>query len=66
IMVDGYVRGTWRLDRPAAGDARMRMRVFEPMTSGEVEDVEAEAARLAAFLGPGEAAPRFELERLPS
>ena len=66
IMVDGYIRGTWRLDRPRNEDALMRLRVFPPMTSGEVEEVEAEAARLAAFLGPGEAPPRFELEMLPS
>lgn len=63
ILVDGSVRGTWRLD--ATGDsASMRLRVFEPMSDAEVDEVGQEAARLAAFLEPERATARFELERL--
>ena len=65
ILVDGFLRGTWRLDRQPGGDSLMRLRVFEPMTAGEVEGVEEEAARLAAFLNPDDAS-RFDVERLPS
>lgn len=66
ILVDGWLRGTWRLDRSAGGDAVMRLRVFEPMTAAEIGDVEAEADHLARFLLVGAAEPRFELERLAS
>ena len=65
ILVDGFLRGTWRLDRQPGGDSLMRLRVFEPMTAGEVEGVEEEAARLAAFLNPDDAS-RCDVERLPS
>lgn len=63
ILVDGAIRGTWRLD--ATGDsAVMRLRVFEPMSDAEVDEVREEASRLAAFLEPERASARFELERL--
>ena len=66
ILVDGWLRGTWRLDQPVGTEAVMRLRVFEPMTPAEIEEVEAEASRLASFLVLGTTQPRFELERLAS
>ena len=63
ILVDGWVRGTWRFDTARDG-AVMRLRLFEPMTDLEADDVRDEAARLATFLAPEHASPRFAIERL--
>lgn len=44
FLVDGRVAGTWRRT-----DGRVEVTPFEPLTSAVREEVEAEAARLAAF-----------------
>jgi hypothetical protein len=51
LLVDGFVEGTWRTDR---GKSAMTLRVgtYRHLGDAELADVEAEAARLAAFLAP--------------
>jgi hypothetical protein len=45
FLVDGLVAGTWRLERP-----RVVPEPFEPLPLAARRDVEAEAARLGAWL----------------
>ena len=47
LLVDGFVRGTWRLDRETG---RLDVRPFEPLSGAEAEAVAEEAERLAVFL----------------
>jgi hypothetical protein len=51
ILVDGFVRGTWRLDRER-GKAVLRIGLFDSLTPTDRADVEGEAELLAAFLVP--------------
>ena len=55
ILVDGMAAGVWMTepngDEGKAG-LRIRWRLFEPVSSADAEAVEAEAARLEAFLAP--------------
>jgi hypothetical protein len=44
FLVDGTLAGTWRYDK-----GEVRVAPFEPLAAGVLEEVEAEAARLAAF-----------------
>jgi hypothetical protein len=49
LMVDGFSAGTWRIAKDK-GRATMRVRLFEPLTSSDLEAVEQEGTRLLAFL----------------
>lgn len=51
ILVDGFVRGTWRIDTKKRVCA-LRIGLFETLTPAERFEVEAEAELLAAFLAP--------------
>ncbi|MGH2444818.1 MAG: winged helix DNA-binding domain-containing protein [Candidatus Limnocylindria bacterium] len=51
LLVDGFVRGTWRLDVKSMV-AGLRIRVFRPLDAAETSGVSDEAERLAAFLAP--------------
>jgi hypothetical protein len=44
FLVDGTVAGTWRWEK-----GEVRVAPFEPLAPDVAEEVEAEAARLAAF-----------------
>ena len=48
VLVDGFVRGTWRLD--GKRDAVLSVRLFDVTDRSQRADVEEEAARLLAFL----------------
>jgi hypothetical protein len=50
ILVDGFVRGTWRMDTKR-GDSTLRIGLFDSLTPSDRADVEAEAEMLADFLG---------------
>jgi len=49
ILVDGFVRGTWRHDTKG-GVATMQLRLFAGVTAGDRTDVEVEADRALEFL----------------
>ena len=52
LLVDGRVRGLWRIRR-GAGGATLHVRLFAPLGGGEEDAVTAEAARLLHFVAPG-------------
>ena len=51
VLVDGFLAGTWRPERRPGG-LTIRIGLYRPMTDVELAELEAEAARLVAFLGP--------------
>jgi hypothetical protein len=48
VLVDGYVRGTWRLD--GQGDPVLSIRFFDTVEGSQRTEVEDEASRLLEFL----------------
>jgi hypothetical protein len=52
VLVDGFVAGTWRIDVGRDGSAPLMIRLFTGLSPADHADVEAEAARVAAFLAP--------------
>jgi hypothetical protein len=51
ILVDGFIRGTWRIDTKR-GETVLRIGVFDSLTDSDRADVESEAELLADFLVP--------------
>ena len=51
ILVDGFVRGTWRMDTKR-GESLLTIGLFDALTSADRTDVAAEADLLAEFLVP--------------
>jgi hypothetical protein len=51
ILVDGFIRGTWRIDTKRA-ESVLKVGLFDSLTPADRTDVEAEAERLAQFLVP--------------
>ncbi|HEV2781876.1 MAG TPA: winged helix DNA-binding domain-containing protein [Actinophytocola sp.] len=64
FLVDGYVRGTWKLDR-ARTTATITVRPFTKMSKKDTTAVTAEAERLLAFAAP-EAATRTVMIQAPA
>jgi hypothetical protein len=52
VLVDGFVAGTWRIDVGGGGLALLTIGLFTGLSPTDHADVEAEAARVAAFLAP--------------
>jgi hypothetical protein len=48
VLVDGFVRGTWKRD-----GAVLSVEMFEPVGTGQAEQIRAEAAALLEFAEPG-------------
>jgi hypothetical protein len=55
LLVDGFVRASWWLYRPArrAGRAKLDIRLFRSLSKRDAAAVRAEGLRLAAFAAPG-------------
>jgi Winged helix DNA-binding domain len=51
ILVDGFVRGTWRHDQKGR-ESTLRIGLFDSLTPSDRADVEAEGERLRTFLAP--------------
>jgi hypothetical protein len=51
ILVDGFVRGTWRMDTKR-GESMLKIGLFDSLTRSDRADVAAEAELLADFLVP--------------
>ncbi|MFB4318870.1 winged helix DNA-binding domain-containing protein [Actinomadura sp. 21ATH] len=51
FLWDGFARGTWELERKRK-TATLRLRPFEPLPRGALEELTAEAESLAAFAEP--------------
>jgi hypothetical protein len=51
LLVDGFLAGTWRPERRPGG-MTVRIGLYRPLTDAELTDVQAEGARLTAFLLP--------------
>jgi hypothetical protein len=63
LLVDGFVRGTWKLTSRARAP-RLEIAVFRRLARRELAAVEAEGCRLAAFAAP-DAAPTVALRPTP-
>ncbi|MGN9786106.1 winged helix DNA-binding domain-containing protein [Nonomuraea sp. ZG12] len=50
VLVDGFVQGAWKRDK-----AVLTVDMFAPVTAGQAEEIQAEAAALLAFAEPGKA-----------
>jgi hypothetical protein len=48
VLVDGFVRATWRIERRRDG-ATLRVQALEALSRKQVADVRAEGERLLAF-----------------
>ena len=54
VLADGQGLGGWRLDRDrATSTATMAIQTIAVVDRAVLDEVEAEAARLAAFMAPG-------------
>ena len=51
ILVDGFIRGTWRIDTNR-GESILKIGLFDSLTASDRADVAAEAELLAGFLVP--------------
>lgn len=51
VLVDGFVAGTWRLDRPA-GAVTLAIELFEPVAKADREAIEREAHDMLTFAAP--------------
>ena len=51
LLVDGYVAGTWRLDR-ASGSTMLLVEPFAPLAPGTLAELAEEGMRLLAFAAP--------------
>lgn len=51
ILVDGFIRGTWRIDTKR-GESILQIGLFDSLTSSDRADVATEAELLAGFLVP--------------
>ena len=60
ILVDGFIRGTWRID-PKKDPIALTIGTFDDLSTSELNDVEAEAERLAAFLVPDAASREIRI-----
>jgi hypothetical protein len=52
FLIDGFVRGTWKLDRTRTA-ATVLIRPFGKLSKKDFSAVSAEAARLLDFAAPG-------------
>jgi hypothetical protein len=58
VLVDGFVRGTWKTKR-TRGKAMLVIELFEPLARKERDALAAEGERLIRFVGEG--AEAFEV-----
>lgn len=73
LLVDGVLAGTWRTRssdrrrsdprRSDRGSFTLEVGLFEELLTADADEVEAEAARLAAFLAPESSTPEVRLAR---
>jgi hypothetical protein len=54
LLVDGFVRGTWKVVR-ARDEAALQVKTFEPLAPADQVAVHAEGSRVLEFLAPGSA-----------
>ena len=64
LLVDGFVRGTWKLTSHARAP-RLEIAVFRRLAQRELAAVEAEGSRLAAFAAPDAAPAAVEVRPAP-
>jgi hypothetical protein len=63
ILVDGFARALWRIDRKG-GSGSLDVSVLEDLAPAESDAVEAEGARLLAFLEPAATGREVRIRRL--
>jgi len=61
VLVDGFVRGTWKTERTRHGNGALVIEPFEPLAKKERDALVAEGARLVRFLAEPEGAAAFEI-----
>jgi hypothetical protein len=64
LLIDGFVEGIWRLERPRDGPPLLRVRTIRELSHAERDGVTDEGIRLAGFLAPSDAPPDVILEAL--
>jgi hypothetical protein len=61
VLVDGFVRGTWKTERTRHGNAALVIEPFEPLAKKERDALVAEGERLVRFVAEPEGAAAFEI-----
>jgi hypothetical protein len=65
VLVDGFGRAIWRLERDRARDAAtLAVALLEPLEPADLAEVEAEGARLLTFLEPSVGAREVRIRHL--
>jgi hypothetical protein len=64
VLVDGFVRGTWKVSRPP-GTTILTIQMLEPWSRKDTAAVTAEGGRLLAFV-TGDARAAHEIQLVPS
>ena len=64
ILVDGFVRGTWRHDTKG-GTATLLIALFDGLAAGDRGEVEAEAVRVLDFLAAETVAREIRFREAP-
>ncbi|MFD6100201.1 winged helix DNA-binding domain-containing protein [Nocardiopsis flavescens] len=59
VLVDGFVRASWRTVRPRGSAAALEVTLFEPVGAGDRDAIAAEGERTLAFLEPEGRGIRF-------
>ncbi len=59
VLVDGFVRASWKVVRARGAEPHLEVSLFEPITAADREAVAAEGERTLAFLEPGGHGIRF-------
>ena len=60
ILVDGFVRGTWKLER-ARGESKLEIEQFEPLSKGDRNSLVEEGERLLRFMARPRGVETFEI-----
>ena len=62
VLVDGFISGAWRIRRDQA-HATMTIELVAPVTTGQRDELEAEASRAFAFIAPDAATRELEIAK---
>jgi winged helix DNA-binding protein len=61
VLVDGFVRGTWKTERTRRGKASLVIEPFEPLAKKDRDALAKEGERLIRFVAEPEGAEAFEV-----
>jgi len=61
VLIDGFVRGTWKTKRTHHGKATLVIEPFEPLAKKDRDALATEGERLIRFVAEPESAEAFEV-----